>query len=99
MWYAILAEDIDNSLDARMQARPDHVERLNQLVAEGRLLVAGPHPALDCPDPGSSGFSGSLIIAEFDSLADAEQWANEDPYIAAGVYASVKVKPFNKVLP
>ena len=99
MWYAIMSEDVENSLELRKSARPAHLERVKELVAEGRLLIAGPHPAVDGIDPGPAGFSGSLIIAEFDSLQDAETWANEDPYVQAGVYAKVTVKPFKQVLP
>ncbi len=99
MWYAIMSEDIDGTLDKRLAARPDHVARLTALVDEGRLLIAGPHPAVDSPDPGPAGFTGSLVVAEFDSLEDARAWADEDPYIAAGVYGNVTVKPFNRVLP
>ena len=99
MWYAIMSEDVENSLELRKAARPAHLERVKELVAEGRLLIAGPHPAVDGIDPGPAGFSGSLIIAEFDSLQDAETWANEDPYVQAGVYAKVTVKPFKQVLP
>jgi len=99
MYYAIIAEDIDNSLELRMQARPAHLARLEQLKQEGRLLVAGPHPAIDSEDPGPAGFSGSLVIARFDSLESAQQWADEDPYCEAGVYQKVTVKPYKKVLP
>ena len=99
MLYAIIATDVANSLDARLAARPAHLERLQQLKAEGRIVLAGPHPAIDSNDPGAAGFSGSLIVAEFDSLADAQRWADEDPYVAAGVYANVMVKPFKQVLP
>lgn len=99
MWYAISAEDIPNTLPQRLDARPRHLARLEQLKAEGRLLVAGPHPAIDNDNPGAAGFTGSLIIAEFASLADAETWAAQDPYHSAGVYAKVSVKPFKKVLP
>lgn len=99
MFYAIYALDSANSLEHRLQARPAHVARLKSLVEEGRLLLAGPLPAVDSEDPGPAGFSGSLIIAEFDSLADARAWADDDPYVAAGVYESVEVKPFKKVLP
>ena len=99
MWYAIISEDIEGTLEKRLAARPDHVERIKALTAEGRLLVAGPHPAVDSPDPGPAGFTGSLVIAEFDSLEDAKAWANADPYLDAGVYGKVTVKPFNKVLP
>ncbi len=99
MLYAIIATDVANSLDARLAARPAHLERLQQLKAEGRIVLAGPHPAIDSNDPGAAGFSGSLIVAEFDSLETAKAWADADPYIAAGVYASVIVKPFKQVLP
>lgn len=99
MFYAIIAQDSAGSLEKRLAARPDHVKRLEQLKAEGRLLVAGPHPAIDSEDPGPAGFSGSLIVAEFDSLQAATDWANADPYVAAGVYETVTVKPFRKVLP
>ena len=99
MWYAIISEDIEGTLKKRLAARPVHVERIKALTAEGRLLVAGPHPAVDSPDPGPAGFTGSLVIAEFDSLEEARAWADEDPYIAAGVYGKVTVKPFNRVLP
>jgi len=99
MYYAILSEDIDNSLDLRKSARPDHLARLEQLKNAGRLLLAGPHPAIDSEDPGPNGFTGSLVIAEFESLAAAQTWADEDPYVAQGVYKNVTVKPFKKVLP
>jgi len=99
MWYAIISEDIEDTLEKRLAARPDHVARLTALVDEGRLLLAGPHPAVDSPDPGPAGFTGSLVVAEFDSLDDARAWADQDPYIAAGVYGSVTVKPFSRVLP
>ncbi len=99
MLYAIISEDVPNSLPLRQQARPAHLERLQTLHAAGRIVIAGPHPAIDSADPGAAGFSGSTIIAEFESLADAEQWAKEDPYVAAGVYAKVTVKPFKQVLP
>ena len=99
MWYAIISEDITNSLEKRTQARPAHLERLHQLKEDGRMLIAGPHPAIDSEDPGEAGFSGSLVVAEFDSLAAAQQWADADPYMAAGVYKQVTVKPFKKVLP
>ena len=99
MFYAIISEDVPNSLAKRMGARPAHVERLKDLKNNGKLLLAGPHPAIDCEDPGDAGFTGSLIIAEFDSLEDAQQWADADPYIGAGVYKQVIVKPFKKVLP
>ncbi|MEJ2213464.1 MAG: YciI family protein [Gammaproteobacteria bacterium] len=99
MYYSIIGIDNDNSLEKRLSVRPAHVERLKQLLNEGRLLVAGPNPAIDNEDPGPNGFSGSIIIAEFSSLEAAQKWADEDPYIEAGVYASVMVKPFKKVLP
>lgn len=99
MWYVIVGEDHPGSLELRLAARPAHLERLNALQAEGRLLVAGPFPAIDAADPGAAGFSGSLIVADFPSLADAQAWADADPYVAAGVYAGVTVKPFRKVLP
>lgn len=99
LYYAIVGEDVPNSLDKRLAARPDHLARLNLLKDEGRLLMAGPFPAIDSPDPGPAGFSGSLIVAEFASLDAAQTWADADPYLAAGVYARVVVKPFKKVLP
>ncbi|MDP6103680.1 MAG: YciI family protein [Gammaproteobacteria bacterium] len=99
MLYAIIAEDIENSLEKRMSARPAHVERLNLLKQEGRLIVAGPHPAIDNNEPGQAGFTGSLIVAEFDSLEDAKLWAEKDPFVESGVYEKVTVKPYNKVLP
>ena len=99
MLYAIISQDIENSLSKRMRARPDHVARLNELKDEGRLILAGPHPAIDVSEPGDAGFSGSLVVAEFDDLQKAREWADEDPYVASGVYSSVVVKPFNKVLP
>lgn len=99
MLYAIVGEDHPGSLSARLEARPAHVERLKALQEEGRLIMAGPFPAIDSPDPGPAGFSGSLIVAEFASLEAARAWADADPYIAAGVYAQVTVKPFKKVLP
>ncbi len=98
MFYAIIASDSKNSLAKRLETRPKHLERLNALRDQGRLLLAGPHPAIDSEDPGEAGFSGSLVVAEFNSLADAEAWANDDPYMHAGVYQSVVVKPFKKVL-
>lgn len=99
MFYAIISQDVENSLSKRQSARPDHLARLNQLKEEGRLLIAGPHPAIDSNDPGDAGFTGSLVVAEFDSLEAAQIWADADPYIAAGVYEKVIVKPFKKVLP
>jgi uncharacterized protein YciI len=99
MLYAIVGNDVPNSLERRIAARPDHLARLNELDAAGRLVLAGPCPAIDSPDPGSAGFSGSLIVAEFDSIADAQSWADADPYVAAGVYANVRVRPFRQVFP
>ena len=99
MLYAIIAEDVPGSLDKRLAARPAHVERLKALQSEGRLVIAGPHPLVDAEDPGPAGFSGSLIVAEFASRELALAWASADPYVAAGVYARVTVKPFKKVLP
>lgn len=99
MWYAIMGADVDNSLDARRAARPAHLQRLTDLRDAGRLLLAGPHPMIDSADPGPAGFSGSLIVAEFDSLEDAHAWATADPYQTSGVYRELIVKPFNKVLP
>lgn len=99
MWYAIVGEDHPGSLDKRLAARPAHLERLQALQTAGRLLVAGPCPAIDSADPGPAGFTGSLIVAEFPSLAVAQSWADADPYVAAGVYAKVSVKPFRKVFP
>lgn len=99
MLYAIIATDVANSLEDRLATRPAHLERLQQLQKEGRLILAGPHPAIDSEDPGEEGFTGSLIIAEFESLEAATDWANADPYKAAGVYAEVTVKPFKKVFP
>ncbi|MHA6493844.1 YciI family protein [Pseudomonas borbori] len=99
MLYAIIATDVANSLEKRLAARPAHLERLGQLKNQGRLVLAGPHPAVDSIDPGTAGFSGSLIVAEFESLSAAQTWADADPYRAAGVYASVVVKPFKLVLP
>jgi uncharacterized protein len=99
MFYAIFAEDSPNSLSKRLENRPDHLARLNQLQNEGRLLLAGPFPALDMTDPGSSGYTGSLIVAEFNSLEEAIAWANLDPFVTAGVYQRVEVKPFRKTLP
>lgn len=99
MYYAIISEDVEDSLSLRASARPAHIARLNSLKDEGRLLVAGPHPALDTPEPGDAGFTGSLVIAEFDSLEAAQAWADADPYVEAGVYQQVTVKPFKAVLP
>ena len=99
MLYAIIARDKADSLAARRSARPEHLARLQALQAEGRLLLAGPHPAIDAPEPGEAGFTGSLIVAEFDDQESAEAWADADPYRAAGVYQDVQVKPFLKVFP
>ena len=99
MWYAITADDTPGSLEKRMAARPAHLQRLQALQNEGRLLLAGPFPAIDSMDPGPAGYSGSLIVAEFDSLETARSWADADPFVVAGVYASVTVKPFRKTLP
>ena len=99
MLYSIVGIDKENSLEARMSARPAHVARLNELRDAGRLIIAGPNPAIDSEDPGEAGFSGSIIIAEFESLEAAQTWADADPYIDSGAYASVSVKPFKKVLP
>jgi len=99
MLYAIISEDVSDSLDKRLSVRAAHIERLNQLKDQGRLILAGPHPAIDNEDPGPAGFTGSLIVAEFESLQAAQQWADADPYIEAGVYQRVVVKPFKKVLP
>ncbi len=99
MHYAIISQDIDNSLEKRISVREKHVERLNDLKNQGRLVIAGPHPAVDSPDPGDAGFTGSLIVAEFESLQAAQEWADTDPYITAGVYEKVIVKPFKYVLP
>ncbi|MFO1345871.1 MAG: YciI family protein [Rhodocyclaceae bacterium] len=99
MFYVIIGEDRAGTLDKRLAVRPDHVARLQALQGEGRLLLAGPCPAIDSPDPGPAGFSGSLIVAEFESLDAAKAWADADPYVAAGVYQKVTVKPFKKVLP
>ncbi|WKD48650.1 YciI family protein [Microbulbifer spongiae] len=99
MWYAIISEDVSDSLPLRKKARAGHLARLERLKNEGRLLAAGPHPAVDSEEPGAAGFSGSLVIAEFPSLKDAEAWAGDDPYREAGVYASVTVKPFKLVSP
>ena len=99
MLYAIISEDIKNSLSKRKTARSAHLERLNELKNQGRLILAGPHPLIDSEDPGEAGFSGSLVVAEFNSLSEAQAWADNDPYIEAGVYEKVTVKPFKKVLP
>jgi uncharacterized protein YciI len=99
MWYAIVGTDVPDSLQRRLSARPAHLERLNRLRDEGRLMLAGPFPAIDAEDPGAAGFTGSLIIAEFEDLAAARAWADADPYIGAGVYADVSVRPFRRVAP
>ena len=99
MLFAIVSQDVKNSLPLRKQARPAHIARLEALKEEGRLVLAGPNPAIESDDPGEAGFTGSVVIAEFNSLADAQSWADTDPYVDAGVYASVSVKPFKKVLP
>ena len=99
MLYAIISQDVKNSLENRLAARPDHLARLETLKDEGRLILGGPHPALDTENPGEAGFTGSLVVAEFNSLTDAQTWADADPYIVAGVYEKVNVKPFKKVLP
>jgi uncharacterized protein YciI len=99
MWYAIIGQDVPNSLDKRTAARPAHVARLQALQSQGRLLLAGPFPAVDAIEPGAAGYSGSLIVAEFATLAAAQDWANADPYVAAGVYAEVRVQPFRKTFP
>jgi len=99
MLYAVISQDVEDSLKKRMAVRPAHIERLNILKNEGRLILAGPHPAIDNNEPGEAGFTGSLVVAEFDSLEDAQTWADADPYLASGAYESVVVKPFKKVLP
>jgi len=99
MLYALISEDLPGTLDQRLAARPAHLERLEQLRDAGRLVLAGPHPAIDSEDPGPAGFTGSLVVAEFDSLEDAQSWADADPYVKGGVYRQVVVKPFKKVLP
>jgi len=99
MWFVIIAEDNPGTLDKRLAARPDHLERLKVLQEQDRVLVAGPNPAIDREDPGEAGFTGSIIIVNFDSLKEAQEWAQKDPYIEAGVYKSVTVKPFKKVFP
>ena len=99
MLYAIVAEDVTNSADKRKAARPEHLKRIEQLVADGRVIVAGPFPAIDSPDPGPSGVTGSLIVAEFESLEDARAWIDADPYVTQGVFAKVSVKPFLKTVP
>ncbi len=98
-WYAIISEDVDDSLPLRASARADHLERLKSLAAEGRVLIAGPHPAIDSEEPGEAGWTGSLVVVDFPSLDDAQAWADADPYVAAGVYKKVTVKPFKHILP
>ncbi len=99
MLYAFISQDVENSLEKRLSVREQHIARLNELKDQGRLIIAGPHPAIDSSDPGDAGFTGSLIVAEFESLNSAQAWADSDPYIDAGVYESVTVKPFKMVLP
>ena len=99
MWYAVISEDVPDSLPLRAKARPEHLERLHALAAEGRILIAGPHPAIDSNEPGEAGFTGSLVVVEFPSLEAAQEWADADPYAAAGVYERVVVKPFKHILP
>ncbi|MGA9666537.1 MAG: YciI family protein [Gallionella sp.] len=99
MWYAIIGHDVPDSLDKRMAARPAHVARLQELQSQGRLLLAGPFPAVDAIDPGAAGYTGSLIVAEFDTLNAAREWADADPYMKAGVYEGVRVQPFRKTFP
>jgi len=99
MWYAIHARDVPDSLDKRLAARPEHLARLQALKREGRLLLAGPLPAIDSPDPGPAGFTGSLVVVQFETLEAARAWADEDPYVAAGVYGQVDIYPFKPVLP
>lgn len=99
MLFMIVGEDVDNSLEKRLQARPAHIERLKAMQEQGRIVLAGPNPAIESEDPGEAGFTGSLIVAEFDSLSEAQEWANADPYMDAGVYQKVSVKPFKKVFP
>lgn len=99
MWYAIISRDVADSRAARASARQEHIARLQELVRQGRLLIAGPHPAIDSEEPGDAGFTGSLVIAEFESLDSAKEWADADPYVASGAYSEVTVKPFKCVLP
>ena len=99
MWYVIYSKDRENSLQARVDARPAHLARLNELLAQGRLLLAGPRPAIDAEDPGPAGFLGSLVVAEFESLEQAQDWADADPFVASGAYESVEVTPFKRVMP
>ncbi len=99
MLYTIISQDVEDSLEKRALVRPEHIKRLETLKNQGRLILAGPHPAIDTNEPGSAGFTGSLVVAEFDSLEVAKVWAEADPYIESGAYASIIVKPFKKVLP
>ena len=99
MWYMISSQDVDNSLEKRKTVREQHIARLKQLADEGRLMIAGPHPAIDSNEPGEAGFTGSLVVAEFNALEEAQAWADADPYVGAGVYEKVIVKPFKRVLP
>ncbi|MCK5522162.1 MAG: YciI family protein [Thiomargarita sp.] len=99
MLYAIISEDVPNSLETRLKTRPAHLKRLEMLKSQGRLVLAGPHPAIDASDPGTAGFTGSLVVAEFSSLEEAQAWIEADPYNEAGVYAEITVKPFKKVFP
>lgn len=99
MWYAITGQDVPNSQAKRQASRPEHVARLQALQAQGRMMLAGPFPAIDAEDPGTAGYTGSLIVAEFPSLAEAQAWADAEPYLAGGVYAHVSVKPFRKTFP
>ena len=99
MWYVITGQDVPNSMERRLASRPAHVARLQSLQAQGRLMLAGPFPAIDAEDPGTAGYTGSLIIAEFASLAEAQAWADAEPYLAGGVYEKVSVKPFRKTFP
>lgn len=99
MWYAIIAEDVPDSLELRLKTREAHLTRVRELADQGRVMVAGPHPAIDSEDPGAAGFSGSLLVLDFPSLVEAQQWTDSDPYVVAGVYERLVVKPFKKVLP
>jgi uncharacterized protein YciI len=99
MWYAIICDEVEDSLDKRMAARPSHLDRLRSLVEEGRVLAAGPHPAIDNEEPGDAGFDGSLLILDFPDIQAAREWAEADPYVHAGVFTKVTVKPFKKVFP
>jgi len=99
MWYAIISEDVEDSLERRLKVRAEHLQRLNELRDAGRVLIAGPHPAIDSEDPGPAGFTGSLVVVDFPSLEEAQVWADADPYVAAGVYSKVTIKPFKLVFP